>query len=109
MAYLRADNVASARPHLQRAVQLDGGYFQSRFGLGFIHLKENRVADAVRELEASMELMPTTQAGYILGGAYEKQGNRTKALELYKAVAEADPRGQYGQAAAKRIGELERR
>lgn len=109
MAYLRAENITSARPHLQRAVQLDSGYFQSRFGLGFIHLKENRVADAVRELEASMELMPTTQAGYMLGGAYEKQGNRAKALEMYKAVAGADPRGQYGQAATKRIGELERK
>jgi predicted Zn-dependent protease len=106
MAYLKANDLNSGRQHLARAVQLDGGYFRSRLGLGYVLLEQNRAADATRELEASMELLPTLQGGYLLARSYEKSGQKAKAVELYRDVAEADPQGRIGKAAAERLQAL---
>ncbi len=103
MAYLKANDLNSGRQHLARAVQLDGGYFRSRLGLGYVLLEQNRAAEASRELEASMDLLPTLQGGYLLAQSYEKSGQKAKAVELYRGVAEADPQGRIGKAAAERL------
>lgn len=108
MAYLKADDNRSARQHLARAVQLDGDYYQSRLGLGYLELEQNQLASAVVHLEKSMQLLPTGQAAYLLGEGYEKQGKKEQALELYRAVAQADPNGQLGRSAAARAAALER-
>lgn len=105
-AYLKAGDFPSARMHLARAVQLDGNYFQSRMGLGYAYLEQGAANQAVPELEASMKLLPTVQGAYLLAEAYEKTGQRQQALELYRAVAQADPSGKLGQAAAARVKAL---
>ncbi|WP_291315956.1 M48 family metalloprotease [Desulfuromonas sp.] len=107
LAYLKADDLNSARIHLSRAVQLGGKYYQSRLGLGYVLLQRGQAAQAVRELESSMQLLPTMQGAFFLAQAYEKEGQVQKALELYRAVAQADPRGEMGQAAAERSRALE--
>jgi predicted Zn-dependent protease len=106
MAYLQANDLNSGRQHLARAVQLDGGYFRSRLGLGYVHLEQGRAAEASREFEASMKLLPTLQGGYLLAQSYEKSGQKAKAVELYRDVAEADPQGRLGKAAAGRLQAL---
>jgi beta-barrel assembly-enhancing protease len=106
MAYLRAEDHRSARPHLARAVQHNGGYFLSRMGLGYAYLQQGDPARAVKELEASMKLLPTLQGAFLLAEGYEKTGETQKALELYQAVADADPRGKLGQTAAERARAL---
>jgi predicted Zn-dependent protease len=107
MAYLRSRDVRAARPHLARAVQLDDNYFLSRLGLGLVYLELDDAAAAVRELEASMEHYPTTRGGYLLAMGYEQQGDRAKALTLYRQVAETDADSQIGQAAVAKVKELE--
>jgi predicted Zn-dependent protease len=106
MAYLKAENADSAMQHLKRAVQLDGNYYLSRMGLGYALLKKGDNPSAVRELETSMKLLPTMQGGYLLAEGYEKTGQPQKALELYRAIAQADPNGKMGRSAAERVRAL---
>lgn len=103
MAYLKAEDANSARLHLARAVKLDGNYYLSRMGFGYALLQNGANLEAVRELEASMKLLPTLQGGYLLAEGYEKTGQSQKALELYSAVAKADPDGKLGRSAAERV------
>lgn len=109
MAYLRADDLASARRHLAQAVHLDGKYYASRLGLGYAYLQQEKGDAAVKEFEASMALLPTLQGGYLLAEGYEKTGKPAKAAELYRAVAEADGGGKLGRAAGERLRILEGR
>ena len=107
MAYLQAEDLSAARLNLAQAVRLDGDYFYSRLGLGYVHLQQGDAAGAVANLEKSMELLPTLQGGYLLAEGYEKTGRRQKALELYQAVAQANPQGDLGKAAAARARALQ--
>jgi hypothetical protein len=56
-----------------------------------------------------MELLPTLQGGFLLAEGNEKLGRKQKALELFRAVAEADPKGKLGRTAAERMRTLESR
>ncbi|WP_432821735.1 M48 family metalloprotease [Trichloromonas sp.] len=107
MAYLQSDDLGAARIHLSRAVQLDGRYYFSRLGLGYVYLQQKQADRAVAELETSMVLLPSLQGGYLLAEAYEKSGQKEKALEQYHAVAAADPNGRLGRSAAERARLLE--
>jgi len=106
MAYLKAEDFGSARRHLSRAVQLQGEYYLSRLGLGYIFLQQKKVDRAMDELEQSMDLYPTAQGGFLLAEAYEQKGRRQEALQLYQAVARADTRGELGRRAAQRAAAL---
>ncbi len=109
MAYLKAEDAGSARRYLGKAAQLNGNYYLTRMGLGYAYLQQGQNREALKELEASMDLLPTLQGGFLLAEAYEKAGEPQKALELYRAVAEADSGGKLGQAAAQRAAQLEGR
>lgn len=109
LASLKAEDMVPARRYLQRAVDLDGNYYESRMGLGFVLLERGENAEAVRHLERSMELLATLQGGYLLAEGYEKTGERQKAITLYRNIVEADPDGRLGQAAAQRLRALEGR
>jgi tetratricopeptide (TPR) repeat protein len=75
-------------------------------GFGYALLQKGNNLEAVRELEASMKLLPTLQGGYLLAEGYEKTGQPQKALEFYTAVAKADPDGKLGRSAAERVRAL---
>ncbi|WP_172399717.1 M48 family metalloprotease [Geothermobacter hydrogeniphilus] len=106
MAYLKAGDPRSARRHLARAVRLQGDYYRSRLGLGYVLLQQHKTARAVTQLERSMDLYPTAQGGFLLAEGYEKTDRSREALQLYQAVARADARGELGQAAARRAARL---
>lgn len=105
MAYLRKDDYIPAKRYLIKAVNADSGYYQSRMGLGYLYLKDNRPEEAAPHLRASLGLMPTAQAAYLLGETEEALGNPDKARQLYQAVAEAD-NGKLGQAANAKLQRL---
>lgn len=102
-ALLKAEDFKSARGYLEKAVDLDGDYYYSRLGVGYVYLREGEANRAVRELETSMKLLPTVQGGFLLAEGYERSGRPEKALNLYQAVARADPKGKLGQDAAARV------
>ncbi|MEW6594105.1 MAG: M48 family metalloprotease [Thermodesulfobacteriota bacterium] len=105
-ALVRQGQVGAARPHLEKAVALDGGYYESRLGLGYVLGQEKEWAGAIRELTRSMELLPTLEGAYFLAEAHDKGGDRRQALTLYRQVAAADPNGRMGRAAALRARQL---
>jgi len=109
LASIKAQDLISARRYLKRAIGLDSDYYESHLGLGYILLQKDDPAAAVAEFEKSMELLPTSGGGFLLAEGYEKTGQRAKALALYRNVAQADPGGKMGRAAAQRIRVLEGR
>jgi Tfp pilus assembly protein PilF len=106
MAYLRGNNPAAARPHLARSVQANGNYYLSRMGLGYVLLEQKEPARGIEQLEASMRLLPTAEGAFFLAEGYQQTGQRQKAAELFRAVAEADPQGKLGRAAGARLKAL---
>jgi predicted Zn-dependent protease len=107
-AYLKADDLIAGRQHLSRAVQLDGQYYRSRMGLGYLLFEQEDYPLAVRELEASMALLPTLQGAYLLASAYEGNRQIGQAVEMYRAVVKAAPGSRLGNASVERLQELER-
>ena len=106
MAYLKNNSPEQAKKSLSRAVQLDGEYYESHFGLGYLYLRENNPALAKEHLQKSMKLMPTLGSAFFLAESYELTGEPAKAHALYGQVAEADPRGNLGRSAAARYRAL---
>jgi Tfp pilus assembly protein PilF len=106
MAYLKNDSPEQAKKYLSKAVQLDGDYHESHFGLGYLYLRENNPASAKEHLQKSMKLMPTLGSAFFLAESYEKTGELAKAHTLYGQVAAADSRGNLGRAAAARYRAL---
>ncbi|NIP99424.1 MAG: hypothetical protein GWM98_02580, partial [Nitrospinaceae bacterium] len=56
LAYLRQEDLVTARQHLQRAVRLDGDYFFSRLGLSYIHLNQGNYDRSLAHARTSFEL-----------------------------------------------------
>lgn len=106
MAELRAGDQVTAKRQLRKAVLLDGNYYQSRLGLGYLYLLENNFSRALIHLQASQDLLPTTRGTYLLAETFEKSGQTAEALRYYRLVAEQEPQTTLGQAAAARIAQL---
>jgi predicted Zn-dependent protease len=108
MAYLRGEDLIPARRYLRQAVHVDGDFYQSRLGLGYIHLRRSEWSDAVAELEASLVLFPTLQGTFLLAETEEGRGNLVRARELYRHLFEVDGQSALGRAAAERLRRLPR-
>jgi len=93
MAYLRQDALVAARQHLSRAVHIDGNYYYSQLGLGYIALLQQDTDRSVRHLQRSLKLLPTARGGFLLAEAYVARGETDAAIDLYRAVAVADADG----------------
>lgn len=106
MAYLRREDVVPARRYLIKAVRSDPDYYKSRLGLGYIYLQNRQLPKAISQLEASLQLLPTTQGTFLLGEAEEEQGNLPRARELYQVVVQVDKNGKLGQVASTRLRSL---
>jgi tetratricopeptide (TPR) repeat protein len=96
----------SAKRYLAQAVKVNGDYFKSRLGLGYVYLQLKDSSKAVPQLEASMKLMPTAPGAYFLAQGYEQTGKTQQAVDLYGQLAQADATGKYGQAATARLKAL---
>ena len=108
MAYLRGEDLIPARRYLRQAKMVDADFYQSRLGLGYIHLRRSEWSDAVDELEASLSLLPTLQGVFLLAEAEEGRGDGVRARNLYQHLIEVDGRSALGRAAAERLRHLPR-
>ncbi len=106
LAYLRQEDLISARRYLREAVALDSGHYQSHLGLGYVYLKRQEYPQAIRSLQRSVELLATAQGVYLLGEAYQGSGNREEAVRHYRAVVEAEPQSRLGQVARQKLQDL---
>jgi predicted Zn-dependent protease len=107
LAYLLAGDLQSARVHLQRSIRLQPAHYLSRMGQGYIELQRERYADAVVELEKSVELLPIMRNRFLLAEGYEKNGQPEAAISLYRAVTRKDGRSKLGREATRRLQQLE--
>ncbi len=103
LTYLDANDPESARRHLSAAVRLDGNYFLSRFGLGYLQLEAGEFEASATQLELSRKLLPTLVASYHLGQCWEQTGRSSEAVRLYKGIVEQDAAGELGKKAAARL------
>ncbi|MBN1141299.1 MAG: M48 family metalloprotease [Deltaproteobacteria bacterium] len=103
LVYLQEEDLRNARFHLERALMFDPHRHPAHLGLGFIHLAHKEYPAARKRLETAMELLPTLQGAYLLGSAWEGEGDRGRAARLFSQVAGADAGGKLGRAAANRL------
>ena len=106
LAYLRQEDLITARRYLSQAVALSSDHYQPYLGLGYVHLKRQNYNEAIRNLQRSQDLLATAQGLFLLAEAYDESGQRDEAIPRYRGVAESDPRGKLGQAARQRLLEL---
>jgi len=109
LAYLRQEDLLSARRYLRQAVGLDSDHYQPQLGLGYVYLKREEFARAITFLERSVARLATNQGVFLLGEAYLASGQKGEATLRYRSVADFEPQGRLGQAAARRLAELEAR
>lgn len=78
------------------AAEDPGKTLVSRSIIALCYMEKGAFADAVTEFNEVYESMSSTDASYLrikyeLAGAYRKDGNNKKALELYSEIKEKDP------------------
>lgn len=108
LAYLRADDLQSARTHLDRAVRLQPEYHRSLMGLGYALLFLDQPGKAMSNLQKSAELYPTTENLYLLAESYRRSNQPDKARKHYQIVVDHDRYGQFGRSASAALKEMKR-
>lgn len=103
LAYLRAGQAQPARLHLQKAVELQPGYYRTLMGLGYLSLQQGKLGEANQRLADSVALLAVPENLFLLAEAREKSGASEEARALYRLVAGADDAGKLGRTAAERL------
>jgi len=68
---------------------------EARFQLGRLYFNQDRLDEAIFQLEQATYLMPNhSNSLYFLGLIYEKKGEKEKALEYFNKVLELNPGNQ---------------
>lgn len=90
VAYAHLGRLGEARPHFERAVELDGTRVAPRVQLARLHLEQGRPAEAVSQLERALELDPSdAEAGWLLGRARIAAGEVAAGLAAFEAAGRA--------------------
>ncbi len=103
---------ALAESMYRRATQADPSYALAFFDLGNVLDEMQSLAEAITAYKRAIELVPTyADAHYNLALAYERQGERRRALRHWMAYVRLDPIGPWAQhatAQARKILALEK-
>jgi beta-barrel assembly-enhancing protease len=94
-----------ALTNYERAVNRNPGYFYPLMRRGLAHRQVGDISLAAADLELSIELLPTAPAINALGEIKRDAGDRTTAIELFRAAAQSD--SPDGRAAAESLARLE--
>jgi predicted Zn-dependent protease len=87
-----------AIPHYQKAIDLNPDYVGSYLGAGVAQYQTGNKDKAAQWLTKSSELLPTAPAAYYLGAIARDRGDRSKAMEYFRAAASSQ--SEIGQRAA---------
>jgi tetratricopeptide (TPR) repeat protein len=89
---LDANKIGSAQKHLAKALKMAPGNPLVNYLVGEIWLRAGMTDEAIRYLENAISLDPKmTQALLALGTLRYEQGDRAKAIELFKQAVESAP------------------
>lgn len=108
---LRGDALTKKQQYRQaekaydRAVELNPDFFRHKLQRGSLRLKRGEVTGARQDLGASLKLLPTADAHYLLGRIERKAGNSKLAQNHFKQAAGS--RSPNGQAAARELVQLD--
>jgi tetratricopeptide (TPR) repeat protein len=94
-----------ALPYLEKARDLDPGYFKPIALEGIAQYELGNRAAAEPALNRAMELLPNGPSAYYLGRIAEDNGNTARAVEYYKMVAGS--KSKLGQEAQARLARLD--
>lgn len=95
----------AAQTDFNRAVAMNPAYFLPRLERGLFLLEQKKYQPARKDLEASIRILPTAEGYYGLGQLEQKSGNRARAVEHFRRVAESDT--ALSSLAAKRLAKLD--
>ena len=87
-----------------RAIQRDDGFYGHYLGRGMSYVAQGDRARAKADLNASVELLPTTIAYLELGKIAEAEGDTELASRYYAAAGQSD--GPVGEEARARYSRL---
>ena len=74
----------------QRAIKTNPGFFYAYLRKGQVEYKQDKFQSARSDLTASVKLMPTAEAHYLLGKMDENEGNLNSASEHFRIAAQSD-------------------
>lgn len=102
---LQQSRSSEALTDYQRALSLDGDYYQHYVGAGLAAKALNRPDQAAQYLEKSVALLPTATAHNALGELALARGDRERAVEHLRIAAQSDsPVGQQARETLNRMG-----
>lgn len=106
LALWESEKKGEAREQAFAGAELAPKVFVSRLFAGMLGVEAD-AARSLQELAAAEEILPgTAPVPLFQGRAYEKLGQRQKAVEAYREALRRDPEGEVGQAAAARLQAL---
>jgi predicted Zn-dependent protease len=101
---LQQRRYADAARHYDDAIARDDSFFYYHLQKGLAHWRLDQPQESRTELEASVQLLPTADAIYVLGALAEQRGDSQTALEYYTQAASSDsPAGQAAEEATVRL------
>ncbi len=99
-AYLAAGDPEKAKLHFQASLQSDGKLAAAELGLGRVDALQGKLEDGAPHFRKAAELDPSYRDALLeLAADYEKSGNPTGAIEIYRQFPE-------NSGAQERLGEL---
>ncbi len=99
-AYRALREDAQAHESFMHALRLNPNQSNAWLGLGLLARKQSNTAEAVRDLERSLELQPTAQAYFELGQTLAQSGQAPEALDSYRRALQLAPDFSEAQRAA---------
>jgi len=99
------ERYGDAETNYTRALERNGEFFYFRLQRGLSRKATGRSAEALEDLEASAELLPTATAANALGDLYLERGDRERAIQAWRSAAGSD--SATGRDAAKKLARLE--
>ncbi len=101
----RRSQFAKAVQAYNAAIERDAEYYEHFLGRGLAYDAMGRRVQARRDLERSMQLLPTALASHALGHIVLAEGDRARAKSLFGNAANV--RGEIGEAARKSFVRLD--
>ncbi len=81
---------AKAKELLVNAIEHGGSCFAGHYGLGWLHLEENKLRKALTEFKRALDLRPSPEAHYVLGCLYYRLERDSLAIKHLRNAVELD-------------------
>lgn len=79
-----------AKELLINAIEHGGSCFAGHYGLGWLHLEENKLRKALSEFKRALDLRPSPEAHYVLGCLYYRLERDSLAIKHLRSAVELD-------------------